>query len=72
MVLLKRRRKGEGKLLGLQGVAGRALEVLVGWAGGVVRRLIVREPLRRCVYKAGFNEISLDHGRAFVSHHCGF
>ena len=52
-MLLKKRKRGKRKLLGLQGVAGVVAGVVVGWARGVVRRLVARRPLRRQVNEAG-------------------
>ena len=48
-MFLKRRKRGKGKLLGPQGVIGGGSGVVVGCAGGVVRSLVARRPLRRQV-----------------------
>ena len=44
-ILLKKTKRGKGKLLKLQEVASGEQGVMVGWAGGVARLLVVVRPL---------------------------
>ena len=72
-VLLKRGKRGKGKLLKLQGMASGEQCVMLGWAGGVGAAIGGGEATGEDIFtKPTAHEISLEHDSCLVSHNCGF